>query len=168
MQRSVEIRAELTGRMGGGEGFHYLRWNSKIELSLDCFICERAARTTVLELGAERALCLGSRSGPAGHYAAARIAAFDVTSGADQLALRAVVSFWWAPFTDAKTRHRAAAPTLHPWVRLHVGYDCPQEGGESRNFTIQTNTERPTSEPCAQCARPVATSARTPTIQLLD
>lgn len=126
------------------------------------------ARTTVLELGAERAVCGGSSSGAASHYAAARIAAFDVTSGADQLALRAVVSFWWAPFTDATTRHRATAPTLHPWVRLHLGYECPQEGNAAGVFAVRTNVERPVSGPCAHCARPVATSSRTPTIQLLD
>ncbi|MDI3385199.1 hypothetical protein QIS99_03045 [Streptomyces sp. B-S-A8] len=168
MQRSVEICTDVTGRTGGGEGFHYLRWRSKVELTLDCFICERTARTTLLEVGAERAVCGGSRGGAASHYTAARISAFDVTSGADQLALRTVVSFWWAPFTDAASGHRAAAPTLHPWVRLHLGYDCPQEGGASGSFGIRTNMERPVSEPCAHCSRPVATSTRTPTIRLLD
>ena len=89
MQRQLEIAAELTARLGGGEGFHHVHWRSKLELALDCFICERTARTTVFELGAERALCSGSTSsGFPSHCTAARIAAFDVTSGDDRLALQ--------------------------------------------------------------------------------
>ena len=168
MQRSVEINAEVAGRTGGGKGFHYLHWRSKLELSIDCFVCERTNRTTVLEVGAERALCSGSRSGIPGHYTAARIAAFDVTSGEDRLALRAVVSFWWAPFHDSRSGHRNAAPTLHPWVRLHIGYECPEDSDEPGTASIQTNMVRPASESCGQCGGKVVSSERAPTIRLLD
>ncbi|MFI6943745.1 hypothetical protein ACIBI4_31145 [Streptomyces sp. NPDC050418] len=170
MQRQLEIQAELTARLGGGEGFHHVHWRSKIELALDCFMCERTARTTVLELGAERSLCSGSTSsGFPSHYTAARIAAFDITSGDDRLSLNAIVSFWWAPFTDARTGLRGAAPTLQPWVRLHLGYNCPDEPAtDPHQFTTQTNTVRPASESCTHCTRPVATSLRAPTIRLLD
>ncbi|MFF4801278.1 hypothetical protein ACFY1U_23270 [Streptomyces sp. NPDC001351] len=113
MLRTAEITTELTGPLGG-DNFHHLRWSSKIEFSVDCFICERTGRTTVYERGAERALCSGSRSGFRSHYTAGRIAAYDTTSGSERLALRALVDFWWAPFEDARTADGAWRPPATP------------------------------------------------------
>jgi hypothetical protein len=55
-----------------GDNFHDLHWSSRLEFCVDCFVCERTGRTKVYERGAER------------------------------LALRALVGFWWAPFKDAR------------------------------------------------------------------
>ncbi|MFF4359101.1 hypothetical protein [Streptomyces sp. NPDC001604] len=165
MLRTAEITAELTGPLGG-DNVHQLHWSSKLEFSVDCFICERTGRTTVYERGAERALCSGSRSGFRSHYTAGRIAAYDTTSGSERLALRALVDFWWAPFEDVRDSRRGMAPTSHPWVRLNLRYYCP-ETKESGTNSIQTNLVRPYELRCAHCESLMATDAAAPAIRLL-
>jgi len=160
--RTAEITAELTDR----EDSHQLYWRSQLEFSLDCFICERTRRTTVFELGAERALCSGSRSGFKRHYTAARIAGFATTSGRDRLAARALLDFWWAPFTDTRDGNKAAAPTSHPWVRLHLGYYC-KDATESGTDSIQTNLVRPRKLTCKHCDRLLGVDQETPVVRLL-
>jgi hypothetical protein len=164
--RTAEITAELTGLPPRGEDSHQLYWRSKLEFTLDCFVCERIGRTTVFERGAERALCSGSRSGFSRHYAAARLAAFDTTQGAERLAARVLIDFWWAPFQDSRDGHRAMAPTSHPWVRLHLGYYC-QDRKESGTDSTQTNAVRPHEMSCRHCDRVLATSTETPAVRLL-
>lgn len=124
MQRSVEIRAVLTGVAQGGELFHALHFLPKVELSLDCFICQSTSRTTILNTGAEQALCTSDEK-HGRHPAAARIAAFDTTTEETQLALRAVIDYWWAPFHDAKRDADASQLGDPAWVRLHFGSCCP-------------------------------------------
>lgn len=165
MLRTAEITTELTGSLDGDDS-HQLHWDSKLEFSVDCFICERTGRTTVYERGAERALCSGSRSGMRSHYTAGRIAAYDTTSGAERLALRALVDFWWAPFEDRRDNRRGMAPTSHPWVRLNLRYHCPKTKKSGTDST-QTNLVRPRELRCAHCASPMATDAAAPAIRLL-
>ncbi|MFJ9541072.1 hypothetical protein ACIRPX_27925 [Streptomyces sp. NPDC101225] len=165
MLRTAEITAELTGEFGG-DHVHSLHWRSKLEFSVDCFICERTGRTTVYERGAERALCSGSRSGFQRHYTAGRIAAYDTTSGKDRLALRALVDFWWSPFEDARDGRSGQAPTSHPWVRLHLGYLCPKTKESGRN-SVQTNLVRPCALRCAHCDALMATDTTAPAVRLL-
>lgn len=141
---------------------HILHWRPRLELTLDCFICRRTGRTTVFDLGPERALCLGD-SEP--HDTAARIAAFDYTTEKERTTLHAVVDYWWAPFTDTKRDREGNALTRAPWVRLAVGYSCSglDQGGE---FSLQTNQIRPALAECARCSATVATSEEAPRIRL--
>jgi hypothetical protein len=161
--RTVEITAELELPLPRPE-FHNLHWQTKLDLSLDCFICERTGRTTHFECGEERAACTGNDG--AGHPAAARIAGFDVTSGQDRLTARSVVDYWWAPFHDTRRDRPASALTSGPWVRLHLGYDCPLSR-EPGSFSTQSNMVRPVGVVCTHCAAPLATDARAPGIRLL-
>jgi hypothetical protein len=48
--RRVEITSALV-IPGGKDRSHALRWERTIELSIDCFICERTGRTTFLQWG---------------------------------------------------------------------------------------------------------------------
>ncbi|TQE38568.1 hypothetical protein Sipo8835_04315 [Streptomyces ipomoeae] len=165
MLRTAEITAELT-RPPGTEQGHQLYWRSNLEFSLDCFICERFGRTTFFERGAEKALCSGTRKGLGRHNIAARIAAFTSTSTDERLTARILIDFWWAPFEDARDGGHSAAPTLHPWVRLNIGYYC-QESRESGKTSTQTNAGRPWNLRCTHCDEPLATDAETPAIRLL-
>ncbi|WP_043678767.1 hypothetical protein [Streptomyces xylophagus] len=165
MLRTAEITTELTGAITG-DNFHNLHWSSRLEFSVDCFICERTGRTQVYERGAERALCSGSR-GFQSHYTAGRITAYDTTTGTDRLALRALVDFWWAPFKDARDDKPAMAPTSHPWVRLHLGSYCP-EAKETGKDSVQTNLVRPYELRCSHCEFVIATDVAAPAIRLLD
>ncbi|MBY8870974.1 hypothetical protein K7640_03840 [Micromonospora sp. PLK6-60] len=162
MLRSVEITTVLAVP---GSPFHNLHWSSRLALSLDCFVCERTGRTTLFELGAERAVCSGSRE-TGEHYTAARIATFDHTRERDRTTLRAVVDYWWAPFHDAKRDQPAHALSHHPWVRHHLGYHCP-EHDQAGEFTTQTNLARPHAEACRHCAAPLAHSYESPQLRIL-
>ncbi len=163
MLRSAEVRATL---VLPDSPFHNLHWVPNLEFSLDCFICERTERTVKFEHGAERAVCTGdSDTGP--HYAAARIASFDHTSQKEWTALLAVLDYWWAPFQDAKRDRRAGSALARtPWVRLNLGYYCPEQG-QSGQFSTQTNLVRPATSSCKHCSAEVARSDETPRIRLL-
>ncbi|MEU9865868.1 hypothetical protein AB0D99_33895 [Streptomyces sp. NPDC047971] len=161
MLRTVEITAELTG-LDESEEFHNLHWQPKLELSLDCFICERTGRTTSFEYGQEHANCSGDQKHPR-HPAAARISGFDVTHEKDRLALRAVVDFWWAPFHDAKRDTRSTAMTR--WIRLYAAYLCPQSR-QAGTFSTQSNLVCPVSRICT-CGQPLGTISHAPSLRQL-
>jgi hypothetical protein len=161
--RSVRITAALSAT---ADRDHLARfcWERRIELSLDCFVCERTGRTTHLTWGAERAVCSADKEhGP--HFTAARIAAFDVTISDDGVALSAAVDFWWAPFSDTKRDTKAVAPTEVPWVRLHYSQSCPHRNSPGEG-TIQTNLVRPCRLRCQACEQEFAVSAEAPSIRL--
>ncbi|MGW0251030.1 hypothetical protein ACWDYH_30815 [Nocardia goodfellowii] len=164
MMRSVEITAALTGPIDR-EHRSRLYWERLIELSLDCFICERAGRTTILKYGAERAICSGDTE-HGQHFSAARISSFDHTHGSERIVLRSIVDFWWAPFDDTKRDLQAVAPTKTPWVRLHLGYSCPHKD-EAGKESIQTNLVRPYELTCAHCETVIAVNEESPAIRLL-
>lgn len=147
--------------------FHNLHWRSEIELSLDCFICRRTGRTTTLEHGSEAGTCSGDSEFPR-HPAAARISSFDVTTEKSRTILRLVTDFWWAPFQDEKRNRPAVALTSHPWVRLHLGYLCPEPKSTGGRFSTQTNLVRPAAYGCARCGETLAHSAEAPRIRLLN
>jgi hypothetical protein len=155
---------EITATLSGLENAHRDRvsWESTIELSLDCFVCERVGRTTALQLGEERAVCFSRRDYK--HFAAARISSFDVTSQNDRLALRSVVDFWWAPFQDAK-RGGQATP-LSNWVRMHYRCYCPHKETSGKG-SIQTNVRRPSPLYCGECKAEIGVDAEVPSIRLL-
>ncbi|GAA0806910.1 hypothetical protein [Spirilliplanes yamanashiensis] len=162
MLRSVELTAVLAL---SDAPFHNLHWKSDVELSLDCFICQRTGRTTALQHGAEQGTCSGeSKTGR--HPAPARVSAFDHTTERGRTILRAVVDYWWAPFHDAERDQPSSALTRTPWVRLHLGYLCPQPAG-SGTISTQSNLIRPQTHTCEHCAAPIAHSHETPRIQLL-
>lgn len=164
MLRSVEITVQLSG-LPTGEGFHNVHWQERLELSLDCFVCQRTGRTTFFRYGQEQALCSADEKYPE-HPTAARIAAFDVTDERERTTLRAVVDYWWAPFHDEKRDRTATALSCPPWVRLYLGYYCPRARQDGA-FGIQTNVSRPLHEICSHCDRPLAISKEAPAIRLL-
>ena len=165
MQRSAGIHAVLSGVARGGELFHHAHWLPTVELSLDCFICQRVHRTTILKQGSEQAICTADEE-HGRHPAPARIAAFDTTTGDTQLILRLVIDYWWAPFHDAKRDRQATALTDTPWVRLHFGSYCPQHSKAGKHST-QTNLVRPCTTHCSHCGTAIATSNEAPSIHSL-
>lgn len=162
---TTEITAELT-LTPGTKAAHQLHWRPTLEFALDCFICERTGRTTLFELGTEKASCSGTRSGLGRHHTPARIAAFDITGGDDRLAIRVLIDFWWAGFEDGRSGRRSESPTGHSWVRLHLGHSC-RETGKFGEHSIQTNESRPHDLRCPHCDRVLATDTGTPGVRLL-
>ncbi|MCG3041864.1 hypothetical protein L7D48_15065 [Streptomyces sp. S1A] len=72
----------------------------------------------------------------------------------------------WAPFHDTEHDRAATALSPTPWVRLHLGYHCPQ-ARQSGTFGIQTNTVRPVRGACGHRDHPLATSEQVPVVRLL-
>jgi hypothetical protein len=159
-------RIEIGAVLSGDRRLHAVHWERSIELSVDCFVCERQGRTMRLEWGAERAVCTADEQ-HGRHYAAARIAAFDSTIQDQQLSLRAVVDYWWAPFHDAKRDVRALPLTESPWVRLKFGYFCAHANG-SENGSTQSNLVRPARTRCRHCGEVAVTSTEAPMMRLLS
>jgi hypothetical protein len=166
MLRRVEISADVLINPVQQAAAHHLYWNDRVELSLDCFICERVGRTTVLERGAERAVCTADED-HGKHYCAAQITAFDHAQRSQSLSLRVLVDFWWAPFHDPKRDLRAIAPSSIPWVRLTLGFHCP-EAQQAGQDSIQTNMVRPVNLSCQHCGAAMAVSADALRLHLLN
>lgn len=94
--------------------------------------------------------------------------AFESAADPEQVSLRAVVEYWWAPFRDAKRDVDGQPLAGHPWVRLNFGYACErQEGGHVWRATTQTNIARPAEAECRHCHDVAATSLEAPTIRLI-
>jgi hypothetical protein len=161
----VEIRAVLTG-LADSRPSHQLHWRDPVELALDCCICERTGRTVFLRQGQERAVC-SSDEAHGRHPAPARITAFDTTTSATELALRAVVAYWWAPFHDAKRDVDGTTLSTAPWARLAIGYYCP-EPKTAGQASIQSNLVRPVTLNCASCSQVIAISEEAPSIESLE
>ncbi len=139
-----------------------------MELSLDCFVCERQGRTMFLEWGAERARCTADEQ-HGRHFAPARIAGFDSTIEDEQVSMRAVVEYWWTPFHDAKRDVDARPLNESPRVRLKFGYVCTQrDDHQVWGSTTQTNIIRPASTKCRHCTEVAATSLEAPMIRLVS
>jgi hypothetical protein len=159
---SVEIDAVLA-QTSDGES-HQLWWRQFLEVSLDCFICERSRRTTAVEFGEEYGVCTGPRDHP--HPTAVRLAAFDTTVERERLVLRAVVDHWWAPFHDPKDQRDATPLSEPPWVRLYVRYRCAQTN-KVHEHSIQSNLVRPSQLACKDCGAMLGVSTDAPRIRLL-
>jgi hypothetical protein len=152
--------------LGGREHFDLMHWFRTVELSIDCFVCERVGRTTFLEWGAERAIC-SSDEKHGRHFTAARIAAFDETQTAGTVTAKVIVDYWWAPFHDSKRNVRAMPLAAVPWARLKFGYHCPHKGASGSGST-QTNLVRPRLVTCEHCEVDIVTDGQAPTIRLLS
>jgi len=150
----------------GDELFHGPHFLPTVELSLDCFISQRAGRTAILKNSDEQALCTSDEE-HGSHPTSARIAAFDTTTEEARLILRTIVDYWWAPFRDAKRDTQASAITESPWVRLHFGSYCPARS-EAGEHSTQTNLIRPCITYCRHCDAAIATSNQAPTIRSLS
>jgi hypothetical protein len=176
---------ETTAHLDASAHFY---WQPTVEISLDCFICCRSGRTMVVELGQEAGRCVSSRERPEQlspeihsysenafvHPAPLRIARFDGVHGNDGTnTLRCALSFWYAPFTDAK-RGRPSA-RFSWWTRLSFGlgcracFDAGVEGALSLPpSSTQTNMGWPVTESCRTCKRTLVTLTGPPTIIVVE
>ena len=165
MLRSVEITAEVAGTAQGNV-LHNLHWQERIEIDLDCFWCERTARTTVFEWGAPAALCT-AHADDAHHRTSARLEKLNRDARAERRILTALVDCWWSPFHDEVAD--AAAQPLSPQtpIRLALGYFC-RRNHRSGVGVIETGMAAPTTLECQYCDVTMATVEAAPTVRLLS
>lgn len=169
-------------------------WERDVSFGHDCFICRRTRRTVSVAYGAEEGRCFSSRKPPesagAGihtfdtayfvHPVPVRISAFDVSQrrddGVDHHAVRCRLSYWSAPFEDAK-RHEVSRPLpIAAWIRLNFSLGCracygsghADALGRPGKHSIQSNTVWPWSMTCPTCERTLLIADAGPTMSLIE
>ena len=165
MLRSVEITAEVA--VTAQENLlHNLRWERGLELSLDCFLCERTDRTAIFEWGSPTAICTAEPEAGR-HRTAARIEALECAIRAERQSLRAVVDSWWSPFIDGKCDAKARPLGSETPVHLTLSYFCRREH-RSGTSQVHTGMTTPTTLQCQYCNVALATCEAPPSIRLLS
>lgn len=84
-----------------------------------------------------------------------------------EVALRAVIDYWWAPLHDAKHDTEASTHSEPAWVRVHFGSYCRIHSQEGKHLT-QTNLIRPCTTHCRHRESAIATSNEAPSIRMLN
>jgi len=112
-----------------------------LELSLNCFVCERTRRTIILRVGEEAGICT-----PTKHLFPAKILAKETLSQTKSVELKYLVEYWFAPFVDRKYKEPAEDSLI--WGRVHFSITCPK-CGETKIRSVQTNLVRPFTEYCS-------------------
>lgn len=173
MLRSVEVLAEVAGTAQGNV-LHNLHWQQRLELDLDCFVCERTERTTVFSWGEPAAVCTGLHvaDGPtddaseAAHRTAARLERLQCDARAERRLLRAVIDCWWSPFHDDVAAADAAPLSDETPLRLALGYFC-RRNHRSGVGVVSSALTTPWTVECQYCEAPMATVTTAPTVRLL-
>lgn len=165
MLRTVEITAEVAGTAQGNV-LHNLHWQQRIEIDLDCFLCERVARPTLFEWGDTAAVCT-AHDDDARHRTSARLEHLACDARAENRALRAVVGCWWSPFHDEVADVAAEPLGATTPLRLTLGYFC-RRNHRSGVEVVRPDTATPLVVQCAYCEVPMATLASAPTVRLLS
>lgn len=106
-----------------------------LELSLNCFVCERTRRTVFLRVGEETGICT-----PTKHLFPAKILTKETLSETKSVELNYQVEYWFAPFVDRK--YKESAQDILTWSRVHFHITCPK-CGEAKTLSVQNNTVRP-------------------------
>jgi hypothetical protein len=121
-----------------------------LEVSLDCFVCERLNRTVVLKLGEDSGRCT-----PTGHPFPGRLLEMAVRPAIHSLTVTYRVLYRYEPFTDRKYPARGRARGAPTWARVSFTVRCPKCGAVSERST-QNNIVRPWTCGCA-CGLPLYT-----------
>ena len=117
-----------------------------LELSLNCFICERTRRTIGLRIGEEAGICTPTR-----HLFPAKILAKEVVKKDEFIQIKYQVEYWFAPFIDRK--YKELAEDVLKWGRINFTLTCPN-CGEIKHTSVQNNLVRPHTYYCS-CDRPL-------------
>jgi hypothetical protein len=189
----VLVNVQVVAEVKADRNAHFY-WDGSIDFRYDCFVCRRKERTVRLRLGDEEGRCVTARKPddliPPGihsfedvsfvHPAPIRVSGFDVgqrrDADRDFHRVRCQLSYWWAPFDDAKNDKAATVLAPHPWVRLDYGLGCRacyQAGHEHAigvpgRCSIQTNTLWPVETSCPTCERTLLRIETGPTVTLVQ
>lgn len=109
--------------------------NDLLELSLNCFVCERTQRVVILKAGEETGICT-----PTKHRFPAKILAKETVRRAKSAELNYRVEYWFAPVVDSE--YKESAENILKWGRVYFQITCP-ECGKAKTLSIQNNTVRP-------------------------
>lgn len=109
--------------------------NSLLELSLDCFICERTNRTILLNDNEEKGICT-----PTKHLFPSKILSKEIINKTNFVEINFKVEYWFAPFIDKKYKRKAE--NILNWGRVNFNVTCPK-CGEQKITSVQNNIVRP-------------------------
>ena len=120
--------------------------DDSLELTLNCFICQRTRRTVILDLGKETGICT-----PTKHLFPAKILTKDVRSEAGVIEINYLIEYWFASFVDSK--YKESAENVLTWGRVSFQITCPK-CSKTNPSSIQNNTVRPWTYFCS-CGQPL-------------
>ncbi len=112
-----------------------VRADDTLELSLNCFICERSRRTIILNANKQSGICT-----PTKHLFPSKILEKEVCGNSNSIEIKYKVEYWFAPFVDKK--YNEMAQDILKWGRVHFYVTCPK-CGEEKKSSIQNNIVRP-------------------------
>jgi hypothetical protein len=133
-------------------GVVQIQFANRLELSLDCAICQKKWRTVVLSSTDRESFCT-----PTHHPFPARIVDQKVFTDRGVTEVVYTVEYEFFPFEDSreKWRHDPIAHAMPSWGRVHFDLTCPRCGRVSKRST-QTNIVRPWTAYC-ECDWPLYT-----------
>ncbi len=158
---------EVTARVTTTPAAHFV-WSNRLELTHDCFVCRRVARTMRLQHGIPHGLCSEQE-----HPAPIAVTAFDAADHGEERRLRCRITSWWAPFDDQQDPElKAAELAAEPWVRLNyrVGCHICRDAGEDDWLGIERSIHSgltwPVTSECPRCGTELVTVSGPPEINL--
>lgn len=121
-----------------------VEWSDRLEVSLDCSLCQRTNRTVLFSLESPTAQC---SHGPQPPFPGRIIQRTVDRAPNHQLTATYRIEYEISPFEDQKYGPQREW-TEHPtWARAGLRMACPQ-CGTRKEQTIQTNTGRPWDVRC--------------------
>ena len=128
---TTEIEAEIETQNGVDVAFC-----SYIELSADCFVCQRTNRTLILKYGEDHAKCIKGN-----HMLPAKITEIKATKNK----VNYFVELGYSEFKEKG--YNIASTSIIKWARVHFKITCPNCNGEIESST-QNNLVRPWKSYC--------------------
>lgn len=125
----VEVEINLDSKV-------FISFDSFIEISMDCFICQRKLRTIILKHGEEKARCIKKN-----HVYPAKIVELKRTENKVEYH----VEYDYRQFEDE--RNKMPSDDNIKWARVYFKIECPN-CNKQKDCSVQTNTIRPWSCYC--------------------
>lgn len=173
MNRKIQV--ETTFQMLAGQ--LVLKTKPHLEVSLDCAVCQKRARTVVMGLSSQirgeiaeysaapaapkAAICT-----PTGHDFPARLVQHETITGTETVTLRYCFEYDYSAFNATAGSLRGDSSPLPRWARVSFLLRCPT-CEVSMESSTQTNLGRPYDQGC-HCGLPLLRSCSPPQIGLLS
>ena len=141
MNSKAEILTTLTVNKGVE-----ITFSNKLEVSLDCFQCQRKRRTVIFKVGDKLAVCT-----PTNHAFNGQITENSFQHSDNTFFARYEIAYEYEEFTDKKypnnMNYYGLSKGLPTWARVNFLAKCPQ-CKRTKEASTQNNIVRPFSESC--------------------
>ena len=132
----MKIEAEIEVVVNGAEGISTV-FDPLIEISADCYVCQKTTRTFELRYGDDYAVCVKD-----GHRLPGKIA--EMITGENRV--KYLIELDYNEFVEK--RFKLASKRMVTWARVHFKIACPKCNAVAEGFT-QNNVVRPRKLRCS-------------------